>query len=101
MRLSTIKILLIYQTKYIVCGKKVICFVCISQNQVNRYILWPGQATAYKIGEIKIRELRKKAENSLGRNFDVRDFHHILLRCFGPFTYVEKCVDDFIVKNCC
>merc|ERR1712179_290368 len=47
-------------------------------NQINRYITWPGQATAYKIGEIEIRELRKKAENVLGGNFYIRDFHDML-----------------------
>ncbi|CAL4212820.1 unnamed protein product, partial [Meganyctiphanes norvegica] len=67
-------------------------------NQINRYITWPGQATAYKIGEIKIKELRKKAENDLGNRFDIRDFHDILLRCTGPFIFVEKCVDDYIAN---
>lgn len=47
--------------------------------EVDRYISWPGQAVSYKIGEIKIRELRTKAEETLGETFDIRDFHEIIL----------------------
>ncbi|CAL4128286.1 unnamed protein product [Meganyctiphanes norvegica] len=71
------------------------------QSETNRYITWPGQATAYKIGEIKIKEMRKKAEHSLGNKFNIKDFHDTVLRCFGPLQYVQKCIDDFIVENCC
>ena len=47
--------------------------------ETDRYISWPGQALSYKIGEMKIRSLREKTENKLGNNFDIRDFHEIIL----------------------
>lgn len=47
--------------------------------ETDRYIAWPGQAISYKVGEITIRELRKEAEETLGANFDIRDYHEVIL----------------------
>jgi len=65
--------------------------------EINRYISWPGQALAYKMGELKIKELRKKAEDQLKDKFDVREFHDLILSQ-GTVTLVllEKMVDRYI-----
>ncbi len=75
----------------------------LSEHEVNtetdRYIAWPGQAISYKMGEIKIRELRKRAEAELGPKFNIRDFHEIILEQ-GTVTLpiLEKRVDTYIQK---
>ena len=65
--------------------------------EVNRYISWPGQALGYKIGEIKIRELRTKAENALGAKFDLRRFHDaVLAQGAVPLDVLEAAIDRWI-----
>ena len=68
--------------------------------ETDRYISWPGQALSYKIGELKIRELRTKAEKELGANFDIREFHEVLLEQ-GTVTLsiLEKRINNYITKN--
>jgi uncharacterized protein (DUF885 family) len=65
--------------------------------EINRYISWPGQALAYKMGELKIKELRKRAEDKLKDKFDIREFHDLILSQ-GTVTLaiLEQMVDRYI-----
>lgn len=67
--------------------------------EINRYITYPGQACAYKIGEIKIKELRQKSQNALGSLFRLLDFHNVLLGCSGPVKILEECITNYIEQT--
>ncbi len=68
--------------------------------EVNRYMTWPGQALAYKVGELKIRELRGRAEEALGANFDLRTFHDTVLENGSiPLSVLEEHVDRWIAAE--
>lgn len=68
--------------------------------EVRRYIVMPGQATAYKIGMLEIQELRARAEPALGDAFDIRDYHDVVLGGGAlPLTLLERRVDDWIAAG--
>jgi uncharacterized protein (DUF885 family) len=68
--------------------------------EVNRYISWPGQATAYKIGELKIKELRRRAEEKLKDKFELREFHDVVLsRGTVTMEILEAMIDKYIANK--
>ncbi|WP_425409223.1 DUF885 domain-containing protein [Hyphococcus sp.] len=70
------------------------------QTEVDRYIAWPGQALAYKMGELTIWELRRQAESELGENFDIRAFHDAVLNGGGlPLDILRAQIRDYIEEE--
>ena len=69
-------------------------------SEIERYFVMPGQACAYKIGQLKILELRKRAQDALKEKFDIREFHNVVLILgAAPLTVLEEVVDAYIAKT--
>ena len=68
--------------------------------EIERYIVWPGQALSYKVGMIKMLELRQKAMDELGDNFNIKDFHSAVLDHGNPPLFiVEEMVNNMIASS--
>ena len=66
-------------------------------HEVDRYIVMPAQATGYKIGMLKIMELRQRAKDTLGDQFDIKEFHNIVIGNGNlPLDILEQLVDEYI-----
>jgi len=65
--------------------------------EIERYIVWPGQACAYKIGMMKILELRERAKNKLGKQFELKEFHNVVLKNGAvPLDILDEIIEDYI-----
>ena len=71
----------------------------LSASGTERYVAWPGQACSYKIGQLKILDLRAKAQRALGAKFSIKEFHNIVLRTGNvPLAVLENVIDDYIAS---
>ena len=67
--------------------------------EIERYAVWPGQATAYKTGQLAILKMRKRAEDALGDNFNLREFHElILMNGAMPLGILDETVNEWIER---
>ena len=72
----------------------------ISTSEIERYVVWPGQALGYKLGQLRILELREQARNALGERFDIRDFNQqVLTVASAPLPYIEAQIYDWIAAR--
>lgn len=72
----------------------------IPATEVERYVVWPGQACSYKIGMLKILELRARAQHALGAKFSLKNFHNLVLRTGSvPLDVLERIIDDDIAAR--
>ena len=85
------------KTHYDYLAKKTPNMEADCTDSINRYIVMPSQATAYKVGMLKILEVREKAKKSLGDKFDIRQFHEVVLGNGSvPLDVLEELVDRWI-----
>jgi uncharacterized protein (DUF885 family) len=69
-------------------------------HEVDRYIVWPAQATGYMVGMLRILELREQAQQALGEDFDIKEFHNLVLGNGSlPLEILERLVEDWIVRS--
>jgi uncharacterized protein (DUF885 family) len=70
------------------------------EKEIDRYYVWPAQACSYKIGQMKITELRERAKELLANKFNLREFHrHILMQGAIPLNLLEESVNDWIKRQ--
>ena len=71
-----------------------------TEQEVDRYITWPGQALGYKMGQIRISQMRRGASEKMGDRFDIRAFHEVVLKSSGPMEVLQDEVSKYIAgKN--
>ncbi|MBN2007204.1 MAG: DUF885 family protein [Anaerolineae bacterium] len=70
------------------------------QGEIARYVMWPGQALAYSVGMLKLLEVRQRAKDEFGDQFDFKEFHNVVLKNGAvPLSILEKIIDDYIASN--